>query len=194
MGLKSTVSKYNASHHITLPELESAFEHLTSGPSDNAEIEQIVFRADYGERDFRQSIEVTRAQGIIGERWTRAPWSKLDDGSPDPRIQVAILSPRLRDLVWRDRENTVHPGDTLTADLDFSEANLPAGQLLQAGTAVLRVTDLWNESCAKFKMRYGRVAYDFIRRPEYQSLRLRGLLCAVEQDGLISVGDHLQKL
>ena len=188
------MSNFNASHHIKLPELEAAFEHLTSAPADNAKIEQIVFREDYGKRDFRQSIEVTREYGIIGERWTKAPWSKLPDGSADPRIQVAILSPRLRDLVWRDRENTVHPGDTLTADLDFSEKNLPAGQLLQAGTAVLRVTDLWNESCAKFKMRYGRVAYDFIRRPEYRSLRLRGLLCAVEQDGTIEVGNHLEKL
>jgi len=179
---------------VTEQELEAAFEHLTSAPSDNAEVEQIVFRADYGLRDFRDSIQVTRESGIPDERWLVKPWSRLEDGSPDPRIQVAILNPRLRDLVWRDREGTVHPGDTLTADLDFSEANLPDGQLLQAGSAVLRVTDLWNESCAKFKVRYGKAAYYFIRRPEFRHLRLRGLLCAVESDGVISVGDRLKKV
>jgi len=188
------MSRADAAHHITTPELEAAFEHLTSAPADDAPIEQICFRADYGLRDFRDSIEVTVEFGIPDERWGKKPWAKLPDGSADPRIQVAILNPRLRDLVWRDRVDTVHPGDTLTADLDFSEENLPDGQLLQAGTAILRATDLFNEGCAKFKMRYGRAAYEFVRRPEYEHLRLRGLLCAVEQDGIIRVGDRLKKL
>jgi len=188
------MSRADAAHHITQPELAAAFDHLTAAPADDAQVEQIVFRADYGLRDFRDSIEVTVKHGIPGERWGKKPWSRLPDGSPDPRIQVAVLNPRLRDLVWRDRVNTVHPGDTLTADLDFSTDNLADGQLLQAGTAVLRVTDLWNDACAKFKIRYGRAAYEFVRKPEYRHLRLRGLLCAVEEDGVIKVGDQLRKI
>jgi len=183
-----------APHFVTTAELEASLEHLRAAPANDAEIEQICFREGYGERDFRQSISVTKEFGIPGERWAEKPWAKLADGSGDPRIQVSIINPRLRDLVWRDRTDTVHPGDTLTADLDFSEENLPDGQLLQVGTAVLRATDLWNEGCAKFKVRYGRAAYDFIRRPEHRHLRLRSLLCAVEQDGVIKVGDRITKI
>ncbi|MEM9715092.1 MAG: hypothetical protein AAF826_01110 [Pseudomonadota bacterium] len=179
--------------NITTAELEAALPHLLDAPKDAAMVEQIVYRADYGLRDFPGEIEVTRECGIPGERWGKAPWAKLPDGSPDPGIQVAILNPRLRDLVWRDRENTPHPGDTLTADLDFSEANLPEGQLLSVGSAILRVSNIWNDACVKFKARYGEDAYWFVRKPEHKHLRLRGLLCAVEKDGIIRVGDVIRK-
>lgn len=184
----------STSQPITTAELEAALPHLLSAAKDNARVEQIVFRSDYNQRAFPDQIKVTRAGGIPGERWAKAPWAKLPDGTGDPGIQVAILNPRLRDLVWRDRENTPHPGDTLTADLDFSEQNLPEGQLLKVGSAVLRVSNIWNDACVKFKVRYGADAYQFMRRTDLRHLRLRGLLCAVEQDGEIALGDRLHKI
>ncbi|MFO0514619.1 MAG: hypothetical protein ACK5YF_06665, partial [Rhodobacterales bacterium] len=63
---------------------------------------------------------------------------------------------RVPDLVWHDPDLT-HPGDTLAADLDLSAANLPAGTLLRAGTAVPRVSDVPNDGCAKWKVRFGAV-------------------------------------
>ena len=137
---------------------------------------------------------MTKAHGIPGERWLSAPWSRLPDGSPDPAIQVSILPARVLALVWRDRELTPHPGDPLVADLDMSEANLPEGTLMQAGTAVLRVSSLFNDGCVKWRVRYGQPAKDWITAPGHPALRLRGVLCSVEVDGEVSVGQMLRVL
>jgi MOSC domain-containing protein YiiM len=82
----------------------------------------------------------------------------------------------------------------MVVDLDTSEANLPAGTLLQAGTAVLQVSDVFNEGCVKWKARYGQSAKDWITAPGHAPLRLRGVLCAVVQDGEVRVGDQLRRL
>lgn len=88
----------------------------------------------------------------------------------------------------------LHPGDTIVADMDLSEANLPVGQLLRVGTAVLRVSDVFNEGCVKWKARYGAAAKDWITAPGHPALRLRGVLCSVERDGKLSRGDRIVKL
>ena len=119
---------------------------------------------------------------------------RLADGSPDPRIQVSILGRRVMDAVWRDRENTPHPGDPIIADIDTSEANMPTGQLLAIGSAVLRVSDVFNDACVKWKTRYGKDAKDWIVLPENIPLRLRGVLCEVVQDGRIRLGDPIRKV
>lgn len=98
------------------------------------------------------------------------------------------------DLVWRDRAATPHPGDTIIADLNTTEENLPVGTLLQAGTALLRVSDLFNDACVKWKVRYGDEAKDWVTLPGHPELRLRGLLCSVEQDGVMRVGDRLKRV
>ena len=179
---------------VSLQELYAALPHILAAPKDGAPIHSLCLRPDYGSRHFPTSIRMTRAQGIPGERWSTAPWLKLPDGTPDPRIQISILPIRVMDLVWRDREATPHPGDPIVADLDCSLANLPQGSLLQAGTAVLKVSDLFNEACAKWKVRYGADARSFIDAPGHPDLRLRGILCSVEQDGEVTLHDRLKIL
>ncbi len=179
---------------VTLPELMAALPHILAAPKDDAAIDSLCLRPAYGLRNFPTRITMTRAFGIPGERWATAPWLKLPDGTPDPRIQVSILPTRVMELVWRDREGTPHPGDPIVADLNCSLANLPAGTLLQAGTAVLRVSDHFNEACAKWKVRYGADARAFIDAPGHPELRLRGILCSVEVDGEVTLSDRLKVL
>jgi hypothetical protein len=175
--------------HTTAEELATALPMVLQAPKSGSAVEFLCFRPGYGQRDFVSSLTVTKHRGIPGERWEAAPWLKLADGTGHPGIQVSILPRRVLDLVWRDREGTVHPGDTFVSDLDTSEANLPEGQLLQVGTAVLRVSEVWNDGCAKWKVRYGEAAYDWIQAPEHRHHRLRGVLCSVEADGVIRTGD-----
>ncbi|MBC7739453.1 MAG: hypothetical protein H7245_20105, partial [Candidatus Saccharibacteria bacterium] len=111
---------------------------------------------------------------------------------PDPGLQVSILPVRVMDLVWRDRDATPHPGDPIVADLECSLANLPEGSLIRAGTAVLRVSEHFNNGCAKWKVRYGADAGAFVTAQGHPELRLRGILCAVVQDGQVTLADRLQ--
>lgn len=177
--------------HITTAELTDALPHVLDAPKEASTVHSLCFRPAFNQREFPATLRLTRDQGVPGERWLTAPWLKLPDGSPDPRIQVSILPLRVVDLVWRDREGTVHPGDTIISDLDMSLANLPAGTLLQVGTAVLRVSDVFNDGCVKWKVRYGRDAKDWITAPGHPALRLRGILCSVEQDGQVALEDGI---
>lgn len=94
-------------------ECDAALPHILAAPRDAAAIDNLCFRPAYGKRCFPDQLHLTVAGGIADERWLKAPWLTLPDGSPDPRIQVSILPRRGMDLCWRDRGNTVHPGDTM---------------------------------------------------------------------------------
>ena len=100
----------------------------------------------------------------------------------------AVRNRRIRQGV----HGTPHPGDPIVADLDCSVENLPEGSLIHAGTAVLRVSDEFNAGCVKWKARYGADARAFIDAPGHPPLRLRGILCAVAQDGEVTLTDRLQ--
>ncbi|MBR9651117.1 hypothetical protein [Thalassovita aquimarina] len=178
----------------TTTQLSAAMDHIRAAPRDDAPIEMLCRRPGFGEREFLSELPLTVAAGIPGDRWTTSPWMKLDDGSPDPRIQVSILPSRVLEAVWTDRDNQPHPGDPIVADLDCSYANLPVGSRLQAGTAILEVSDVFNDACVKWKARYGAPAKDWITARENVHLRLRGLLCKIVQDGVVTLEDRLKKL
>lgn len=179
---------------VTTEDLMAALPHVLAAPRDDTPVTGLCLRPGYGERAFPDRITLTRDRGIPGERWLTAPWLRLPDGSPDPSIQVSILPQRVMDLVWTDRAATPHPGDPIVADLCTTEENLPVGTLLRAGTAVLRVSSVWNDACVKWKVRYGEAAKDWITAPGHRELRLRGILCSIEQDGEVALGDRIVKL
>ncbi len=177
---------------ISRDELDGALADVMAAPKTDAQIDSLCLRPALNQRQMVDHLHMTRAEGIPGERWASMPWLRLEDGSPHPGIQISILPSRVLDLVWRDREASPHPGDPIVADLDTSEANLPVGTLIQAGTAVLRVSEVPNLGCVKWKVRYGVDALRWVEsRPE---LRLRGVLCSVERDGKLTQHDRLQVL
>ena len=181
-------------HHATTAECEAALEHILAAPESGAVIDQLCFRPDFEQRSFPDTLEMTVKHGIIGERWTKKPWLTLPNGDPDPRIQVSILAQRVMELCWRDRENTVHPGDPIVVDMDLSAANLPVGTRLSAGSAILEVSDKFNTGCIKWHDRYGNDSLRWINKADHRAYRLRGILCKIVQDGTVKVGDQLIKL
>jgi hypothetical protein len=178
----------------TTQQLRNAIPHVLDAPKDNAPIAMLCRRPDFGQREFVSTLTLTVDRGIPGERWQTAPWMRLKDNSPDPRIQVSILPTRVMNAVWLDRETQPHPGDPIVADLDCSYGNLPIGSTLQAGSAILEVSDVFNDACIKWKQRYGTPAKDWITDRENVHLRLRGLLCKIVQDGTVTTDDRLIKL
>ena len=175
-------------------ELEKALPDVMAAPRSDAPVSMLLYRRKYNDRVFSDRLTLTRAQGVVGDFEMTTPWLTLEDGTPDPRIQVSLLPQRVLDLCWRDRETRAHPGDQIIADLNMSLENLPTGSLLRVGTAVLRVSDLWNDGCVKWKVRCGKAAYDWVRAPAHEALRLRGIFCAVEADGEVAVGDRIVRL
>jgi MOSC domain-containing protein YiiM len=104
------------------------------------------------------------------------------------------LQKRVLDLVYAPGKDEVHPGDTFIVDMDLSHENLPIGTVIKAGSALLRVSDHWNNACVKWKVRYGTDALEWVRQEENIKFRLRGVLCEVIEDGTIVNGELLQKI
>lgn len=180
--------------HASAADLALALPHIAAAPRDHAPIHMLCFRPGYGQRQMVDRLTLTVDQGIPGERWLTAPWLRLPDGRPDPAIQVSVLPLRVMQAVWRDRAGTVHPGDPIVADFDTSEANLPPGTRLRAGSAVIEVSTVFNDGCVKWKARYGAAAKDWLVTPENRPLRLRGILCRVVEDGEVTLSDRLVRV
>lgn len=179
---------------VTAAELAAALPDVLAAPRDEGAIRLLCARPKPNARTFPDQLTLRRATGIEGDFEMSRPWLVLPDGSPDPRNQVSIMPSRVLDLVWRERDRIAHPGDNIAVDMDLSEANLPVGTLLQVGTAILRVSDEPNDGCAKWKVRCGRAAFDWVAARDHRPLRLRGLFCSIEQDGVVRLGDRITRL
>lgn len=180
--------------YVTRNELDHALVSVLAAPGTDTPVDTLCCRPAFNKRLYPERLRLTRTGGIEGDFGMSLPWLKHADGSPDPRIQVSILALRVLNLVWRDRGQMEYPGDTIIADLNTSLDSLPVGSLLQIGSAVLRVSDYWNKGCAKWRVRYGRVAYEWVSASEHEPLRLRGILCSIEHDGEIALGDRIVRL
>jgi hypothetical protein len=180
--------------YATLQDCHDALSHIRSAPKDSGVIVQLCHRPRSGDREFPDCLHLSVENGIAGDRWPVDSWLLQPDGSPDPRIQVSILSSHVLDLCWRDRVTTPHPGDPLTVDMDLSERNLPVGTHLLVGTAVVEVSDKFNSGCVKWSSWFGAESLRWINLPELRAERLRGILCRVVKDGTVRLGDHLKKV
>ncbi len=174
---------------ITEPELDAALPHILAAPKDEGVINTICRRPGFKQREFPETLEVTPQDGVIGDRAMTHPWLKLEDGTANPSIQVCILPTRIYSAVCQ--RGSEYPGDTIIADLNMTEANLPAGSQIQIGSAIVEVSPEFNNGCVKWRARYGQASYDWINRPEHRALRLRGLLCRVVHAGSFTKSDRL---
>jgi hypothetical protein len=178
----------------TAEELHAALPGVLAAPRDAGEVRLLCLRPKPNARSFPRSLTLSRTGWVEGDFERSRPWMRLADGAPDPRIQVAMMSWRVLGLVWRERDRVVFPGDNIVVDMNLTEENLPAGTRLAAGSAVLRVSDVANDGCVKWRVRCGDAASDWTTAPARAPLRLRGLFCSIERDGVVTVGDTICKL
>lgn len=180
--------------HRTPTELANSLPDIKASPPDNGVLRAIVVRPKSGERQMLETCEISLAGGVHGDNWALGCWKETEDGRPHPDVQVCIMNTRCIAAIAGERENWSPAGDNLFVDLDLTRENLPVGQKLAIGTAVVEVTAEPHNGCQNFVDRYGRDATVFVNTGEGRRLRLRGIYARVVKDGRVSVGDVVTKV
>ncbi len=180
--------------HLTRAELQAGLPYILDSPKDNGMLEAIVIRPESGEREDLESCEISLEGGTHGDRWAKGCWMTTEDGKPHPDVQICIMNARCIALVAQERERWPLAGDNLFIDIDLRPDNLPPGQRLKIGTAVIEITSTAHNGCESFVERYGRPAVVFVNAPKGKAMRLRGIYARVVEDGRVTVGDRAVKV
>ncbi len=180
--------------HLTLEDLHAGLAQIRQSPADQGELRAIVIRPATNQRKTLLACELSPQGGAHGDSWANGCWKSLTDGSPHPDVQIAIMNARAIDLIARSQERWSLAGDNLFIDLDLSDDNLPAGQRLAVGSAVIEITNEPHNGCRKFRQRYGSDAVKFVNSRIGKSLHLRGVYAKVVTAGVVQVGDIVKKV
>lgn len=180
--------------HLTRAELQAGLPHILDSPKDDGVLEAIVIRPASGERHDLQSCEISLEGGAHGDHWAKGCWMSTEDGKPHPDVQICIMNARCIALVAHERARWPLAGDNLLIDIDLRPENLPPGQRVAIGTAIIEISPVSHTGCESFVERYGRAAVVFVNAPKGKALRLRGVYARVVQDGRVTVGDRVVKV
>ncbi|CAI8370577.1 MAG: Uncharacterised protein [Acidimicrobiales bacterium AG-410-I20] len=180
--------------HLNTDELEAGLKEALTSPVDEGIVNLIVCRPDVGQREILQSAEFSLEIGLVGDNWSKKPYSKGPDGGPHPEMQVTMINSRVLDLITAgDSSRMAVPGDQLVVDFDISRENIPPGTRLNIGSAVIEVTEEPHTGCSQFVGWFGADAMRFVNSSRGRELCLRGINSKVVQSGVISQGDKITK-
>jgi hypothetical protein len=182
------------SQYLSEADLLAGLEAIRNSPKDQGLLELIVIRPKDLERVVLPECELSARLGAHGDMWADGCWRTLPDGSPHPDVQITLMNSRCIALLAQEKSRWPLAGDQLYVDLDLSGNNLPVGQRLAIGTAILEITDTPHTGCGLFAERFGPAAASFVNSPLGKPLHLRGIYAKVIQDGLVKTGDSVTKI
>ncbi len=174
-------------------ELAAHTAAVTASPRDVAAVELIVRRPARDEREVVEEAFLDPLEGLVGDGWLERGSGSTPDGAADPLSQLTIMNTRVLAAITPDRSRWPLAGDQLYADLDLSEASLPAGTRLRVGDALVEVTERPHTGCAKFAERFGLDALRWISTPEGKAARMRGMYVRVLEPGIVRLGDEIRR-
>jgi hypothetical protein len=177
--------------YLATPDLLTGLTEIFNSPKDIGTLELIVIRPDDEQRATPDVAELSLTSGLVGDNWLTRGSRSMPEHRANPDAQITLMNSRVIDLLAQDRSKWALAGDQLYVDLDISVANLPPGQQLALGTAVLEITDLPHTGCVKFRDRFGQDALKWVSTPEGRELRLRGVYAKVVQPGTARLGDQV---
>jgi MOSC domain-containing protein YiiM len=166
--------------------LETHLAELPQAPRDAGRVCLVVRRGPGGQREALTRASMTAESGISGDAWGR-------QRHPAPEAQLTVMQIDIAELIANGQPLTLF-GDNLFLELDLSEANLPPGSRLRAGTATLEVTPEPHNGCRKFRERFGDAALRLVSNRDLRHLNLRGVYMRVVDEGTLAAGDPVQVL
>ena len=176
--------------NLTLAELEAGLDEIQKSPKDEGILELIVARPKIGTREVLETGKLETEIGLVGDNWnTRKSWATKDK-KPHPEMQINIMNSRAISLIAQTKDRWQLAGDQFYVDMDLSEENLPPKSRLAIGSAVLEITEVPHNGCAKFTKRFGKDAVKFVNSKSGKQLHLRGLNAKVVKSGTIQNRRH----
>ncbi len=178
----------------TLAELEAGLADVRRSPTEAGTVTGIVRRPAVETRERVDAAVLDVAEGLVGDCWKTRGSKRMEDGSADREAQITVMNHRFARLVAGGDEGWEWAGDQLYVDLDLSAEHLPPGTRLAVGAAILEVSEIPHNGCAKFSGRFGTDALRVASSPEGKALRLRGINTRIVEGGEVHVGDAIRRL
>jgi MOSC domain len=180
--------------HRSTAELLAGLAGIRQSPREAGTLDLIVRRPAVGAREVLQQGTLDPADGLVGDTWKERASSRTTDRTPHPDMQLNIMNSRVIELLAQAKDRWALSGDQLFVDLDLSDENLPAGTLLEMGSAVIEVTSQPHTGCSKFAAHFGKDAFNFVNSPVGKELHLRGINARVVRAGSVNVGDVVRRV
>jgi hypothetical protein len=179
--------------HLTHEVLAAGLDAVRASPADDGELQLIVRRPWFDERELLETADLDLVRGLVGDTWRDRPSSRTPDKSPHPDMQLNLMNARAAALFAQTPDRWALAGDQLFVDLDLSRSNLPPGTRLTVGEAEIEITEQPHTGCAKFSARFGVEAFKMVNSEVGRTLNLRGVCAKVIRPGEIRLGDRLRK-
>jgi len=172
--------------HLAFDVLDARLAALPEAPRDHGSIELIVARHADGVRHTHERITLSPEAGVPGDRWGRL----LTDR---PDMQLTVIRRDVAEIIGNGQDLTVF-GDNLFVNLDLSAESLPVGSRLRVGQALVEVSPMPHDGCAKFRRRFGTDALRFVSGKALRDQNLRGIYWTTVEAGEVGVGDSIDVL
>jgi len=174
----------DTTRHLSLAELEAGLLALPLASKDLGRVTLIVRRGPDKTREILERAYFSPEEGLPGDNWGRNP-----DRLPD--AQLAVMRQDVAELIANGQPLTLF-GDSLFVDLDITAENLPTGTRLRVGEALIEVTPMPHDGCAKFNARFGSDALRFVSTKATRNQNRRGIYWKVVEAGEVSVGAKIE--
>jgi MOSC domain-containing protein YiiM len=174
----------------TFDELEALWAATPPAPREAGTVRLLCVRTEPGVHQTPNAVQVSVDGGLEGDRWAFG-WRERD---PDRDAQVTLMNAAVTELVAAGEQPLHEAGDNILVDFDISADHLPPGTRLRIGEAVLEITEMPHTGCSKFAARFGQDALRWANWRHWRERRLRGVNCRVISDGIVRVGDAVERL
>jgi MOSC domain-containing protein YiiM len=174
----------------TFDQLEELWAATPAAPRERGSVRLLCVRPEPGVHRTPDAVEITVEGGLSGDRWAYG-WQERD---PDREAQVTLMNAAVTELVAAGEQPLHEAGDNILVDFDISADHLPPGTRLRIGEAVLEITEMPHTGCSKFAARFGQDALRWANWRHWRERRLRGVNCRVISDGIVRVGDAVERL